>query len=147
MENKVFGLKAIGAASLIALGLTGCGPTTESQVAALCVEANAAMESITSDQIVPDPKGDWTEIQSVYSELKGTLQDLSAQASELDDTQLARDFSSVSKAAGSLDAVASLITMVGVNTTTYQEWLDTVPALSHNEALRSPSDRTFIGCK
>lgn len=139
------------AAILLALNLAGCGASAEdqaaAQVATICAEANLAMSAVSSTQIIPDPNGDWSEIQTFYSDLADQLQNLSGQASELQETQLARDFSSVGKGAGKLEAVASLITTVGYGTTTVQlEWLDAVNEFTENEALRAPNDRTFIGC-
>jgi hypothetical protein len=129
----------------LATSLTGCGTGGAQQVQAICSEANAAMGT-TGDLLLPDPNSDWNVIQGALSDLEDQLLDLSDQASDADDSQLARDLASVSRDAGSLSAVASLIASVGLNDATLDALLDATNTFTHNEALRSPSDRTFIGC-
>jgi hypothetical protein len=130
--------------------LSGCGSNATQ---AICDEANSAMSVLTLDEIVPDNSADWVKIGSTYSGIKSKLQTLSSQAAELDESQLARDFASISKNAGKIAAVASFIQLVGGgpmyarDNVLRSEWLDAVNLLTDNEALRSPSDRTFIGCK
>jgi len=132
------------------LVLSGCG--SDSKVLAICTEANAALSVLTTDEIVPSYSADWSQIQKTYAGIKSKLQDLSSQASDLDETQLARDFSSVSKNAGEMEALASFIVVMGGSSAASgnvfkTEWLEAVNKLTGNEALRSPSDRTFLGCK
>lgn len=136
--------------------LSGCGSSAEevraAQVLAICKEANLALSVLTTDEIVPSYSADWSQIQDIYSGIKSKLQDLSSQASDLDETQLARDFSSISKNAGEIEAVASFTVLMGgsraaSDNVIRSSWLDAVNKLTKNEALRSPSDRTFIGCK
>lgn len=146
--------KLIGSFIFVAL-LTGCGASAEevraTKVLAICDEANSAMRSLTLDDIVPGNSADWGQIQSTYSGIKSKLQTLSAQLTELDETQLARDFSTISKAAGSIEATASFVTVVGGNAAyagdnvLRSEWLSAVNKLTDDPALRS--DRTFVGCK
>jgi hypothetical protein len=153
--NKVLSL--IGVSSLMIAVLSGCGASAEevraTKVQAICDEANSAMSVLTLDEIVPNNSADWDGIGTTYSGIKSTLQTLSSQVAELDESQLARDFASLSKNAGKVAAVASFIQLVGGGPVYAQdnvlrsEWLDAVNLLTDNEALRSPSDRTFIGCK
>ena len=146
--------KLIGSFIVVTL-LTGCGASAEevraTKVLAICDEANSAMRSLTLDDIVPGNSADWGQIQSTYSGIKSKLQTLSAQLTELDETQLARDFSTIGKAAGSIEATASFVTVVGGNAAyagdnvLRSEWLSAVNKLTDDPALRS--DRTFVGCK
>ena len=152
--NKV--LSIIGITSITMFVLSGCGASAEeiraTKVLAICDEANSALSVLTLDEIVPSVSADWSKIQITYSEIKSTLEDLSRQASELDESQLARDFSSVSKNASEIAAVASFTNLLGGGINAFDNavrssWLDAVNKLTDNEALRSSSDRTFIGCK
>jgi hypothetical protein len=138
------------------VGLSGCGSSAEevraTKVLSICAEANSALSILTTDEIVPGISADWNQIQNTYSGIKSKLQSLSSQASDLDESQLARDFSSISKNAGEIEAVASFTVLMGggiaaMENTIRSSWLDAVNKLTNNEALRSPSDRTFIGCK
>ena len=141
--------RVLSGSLVMILVLSGCG--SGSKVLAICNEANSALSVLTSDEIVPSYSADWRQIQKTYAGIKSKLQDLSSQASDLDETQLARDFSSVSKNAGEIEAVASfIITIAGGDASDnviQSSWLEAVNKLTGNEALRSPSDRTFIGCK
>lgn len=140
---------------LVVTLLAGCGASAEevkaTKVLAVCDEANSAMRSLTLDDIVPGYSADFGQIRDKYSNVKSKLQTLSAQLTELDESQLARDFSSVSKAAGSVEATASFVVLVGGNAAyagdnvLRSEWLSAVNKLTDDPALRS--DRTFIGCK
>ena len=150
MKSFKKALSLIGVLSLMIAVLSGCGSNA---VKAMCDEANSAMSVLTIDEIVPDNSADWDAIRNTYSGIKSKLQTLSAQAEELDESQLARDFASLSKNAGKIAAVASFVELVGGGPVYAQdnvlrsEWLDAVNLLTNNEALRSPGDRTFIGCK
>ena len=146
--------KLIGSFIVVAL-VTGCGASAEkvraTKVLAICEEANSALSALTLDDIVPGYSADWSQIRDTYSGIKTKLQTLSSQLTELEETQLARDFSSVSKAAGSIEATASFVVLVG-GSAAYagdnvlrSEWLSAVNKLTDDVALRS--DRTFIGCK
>lgn len=157
MKNfkSVFRVLSVSLAMMVVL--SGCGSSAEevraNQVLAICSEANLALSVLTLDEIVPSNSADWSQIQDVYSEIKSKLQDLSSQASDLDETELARDFSSISKNAGTMEALASFVKLVGGSATyardnvLQSQWLEDVNKLTGNEALRSPGDRTFIGCK
>jgi hypothetical protein len=156
MKNWQKSIRIIGIASAMMAMLSGCGPNAEEdkaiKIQALCNEANSALKVLTLDEIVPGISADWGQIQTIYSGIKSKLQSLSSQASELDESQLARDFSSVSKNAGEIEAVASFTELIGggakaLDNSVRSSWLDAVNKLTNNEALRSPSDRTFIGCK
>ena len=150
MKSLNKALSLIGVSLLMMAVLSGCGSNATK---AICDEANSAMSVLTLNEIVPDNSADWDKIGSTYSGINSKLQTLSSQAAELDESQLARDFASVSKNAGKIAAVASFIKLVGGGPAYAQdnvlrsEWLDAVNLLTDNEALRSPSDRTFIGCK
>jgi hypothetical protein len=140
-----------GIALIVAGALTACGPSAEEiqaqEVARICAEANGLTKQLPFEALFPEPNGDWTEVQNIWSSLKTDLQELSAQASDIDETQLARDFASVSKGAGQLSSVASLITTVGYGSTVVtMEWLDAVNNFTGNEAFQAQNDRTFIGC-
>jgi hypothetical protein len=148
-------LRVLSVSSMLVV-LSGCGSSAEearaTQVLAICNEANSALSVLTTDEIVPSYSADWSQIQNTYSGIKSKLQDLSSQASDLDESQLARDFSSISKNAGEIEAVASFTVLMGgsiaaSDNVIRSSWLDAVNKLTNNEALRSPSDRTFIGCK
>lgn len=104
------------------------------------------MSAVGIDEIVPPGTGDWAKIQTLYGGISSTLQSLSNQATSLQEDQLARDFASVGKDAKHLEAVASLIQTIGYNTLVADEWLTSVNKFTGNAALRSNSDRTFIGC-
>ena len=135
--------------------LAGCGSSAEevreTKVLAICGEANSVMKTLTLDEIVPGDSADWSQIQITYSGIKSKLQTLNSQLTELDESQLARDFSSVSKAAGEIEATASFIGLVGGSfayardNVLRSEWLSAVNKLTDDAALRG--DRTFIGCK
>ena len=146
-------LSVISVSSVMILVLSGCGSNSQAKLLALCNEANSALSVLTTDDFVPNISADWSQIETTYSGVKSKLEDLSSQASVLDESQLARDFSSISKNAGTLEALASFVQLVGGSTTyagdyvLQSEWLSAVNLLTRNEALRSPSDRTFIGCK
>ena len=149
-------LRVISVSSVMMVGLSGCGSSAEevrvTKVISICAEANSALSILTTDEIVPGISADWGQIQNTYSEIKSKLQSLSSQASDLDESQLARDFASISKNAGEIEAVASFTVLMGggiaaMENTIRSSWLDAVNKLTNNEALRSPSDRTFIGCK
>jgi uncharacterized lipoprotein YmbA len=148
-------MKKLFLSFVVVILLAGCGASAEevkaTKVLAVCDEANSAMRSLTLDDIVPGYSADWSQIQTTYSGIKSKLQTLSAQLTELDETQLARDFSTISKAAGSIEATASFVTVVGGNAAyagdnvLRSEWLSAVNKLTDDPALRS--DRTFVGCK
>jgi hypothetical protein len=127
--------------------ITGCGTGADQQVQAICSEANSAMaENDVIDVITGSPDSDWNGIATDYYDLKVELLDLSDRASDVSDTQLARDLASVSRSANSIFSAASLIATVGLNSLTFQELQDRISDFTNNEALRSPGDRTFIAC-
>ena len=155
MKRHQEDLSVISVLALMMFVLSGCGASAEevraTKVIAICDEANSALKALTLDEIVPGSSADWSQIQSTYSGLRSKLQTLSSQLAELDESQLARDFSSVSKAVGSIEATASFIQLVGGGPTyagdyvLRDEWLSAVNKFTDDEGLRS--DRTFVGCK
>lgn len=157
MKNLQNTLKLVGGSLAMMVILSGCGSSAEevraTQVLAICNEANLALSVLTINEIVPGNSADWSQIQNTYSGIASKLQDLSSQVSDLDESQLARDFSSISKNAVSMAGLASFVELVGGSATyggdnvLQSEWLEEVNNLTRNEALRSPSNRTFIGCK
>lgn len=148
-------LSNVSVLSALVFILAGCGASAEevraTKVLAICDEANLALKGLTLDEIVPGNNADWNQIQTTYSGIKSKLQTLSTELTELDESQLARDFSSVSKAAGLIEATASFINLVGGgpayarDNVLRSEWLSAVNDFTGDEALRS--DRTFVGCK
>ena len=131
----------------LATSVTGCGTGAAQQVQAICSEANAAIaQNSIVDVVMALPDSDWTGFQADYSDLSDELLTLSDRASDAGDTQLARDLASVSRDARSISAVAALIATVGFNNATVQELQGVNLDFINNEALRSPSDQTLIGC-
>ena len=152
MKSSAKNFKVASFFVVLMLVLSGCGSNSEAKLNTICDEANSALSILTTDEIVPGVSANWSEIQSIYSDISSKLQELSSQASEIGESQLARDFSSVGKNAGEIEAVASFIVTMGggpaaMDNTIRSSWLDAVNKLTDNEALRAPNDRTFIGCK
>jgi hypothetical protein len=111
----------------------------------MCTEADAATSAVSLSLMFPDATDDFGSIQTFYADLNTELQRLSEVAAGLDEDQLARDFSSVGKNANSVAAVASLASTIGYGNAVL-EWMDSIGQFSDNEAFKSQSDPTFIGC-
>ena len=158
MKNLQNVLKQMCIWSLTMVVLSGCGPNAEeiratneeiraTKVLAICNEANTAMGALNSSSFTPAPSADWEKIRSTYSEISSKLQTLSSQVSELDESQLARDFSSVSNALNEISAVAAAATQFGASEVYNDYWFPAVAKLLDNSALRGSNNRTFVECK
>jgi hypothetical protein len=144
-------LEKMGILSLTVVVLSGCGPNAEeiraTKVLAICDEANTAMSALSSSSFTPVPSADWEKIGNTYAEISSKLQTLSSQASELEESQLSRDFSSVSNNLGEIQAVAALAKRIGASEVYNDYWFPAVAKLLDNSALRGSSNRTFVECK
>ena len=69
MKSSAQNLKVVSFFAVLMLFLSGCGSNSDAKLKTICDEANSVLSILTTDEIVPGISANWSEIQSIYSDI------------------------------------------------------------------------------